>query len=137
MADQPDLMQLTEGSDDEVAQKIRDAGIEDVLGGVFAGMEERFQPDRASGVDAQMQWLVSDGGDEHPYVITIEDGSCKTAPGRADSARVTLSTDLASFAKLMAGKTPGPALYMGGKLQIQGDLMLAQRMTTFFSPAGG
>jgi putative sterol carrier protein len=137
MADQPDLMQLTEGSDDEVAQKIRDVGTEDVLGGVFAGMQERFQPDRASGVDAQVQWLVSDEGEEHPYVITIKDGSCETGPGRSDNPRVTLSTDLASFAKLMAGKTPGPALYMGGKLQIQGDLMLAQRMTTFFSPAGG
>jgi putative sterol carrier protein len=137
MADQPDLMQLTEGSDAEVAQKIREAGTGEVLGGVFAGMQERFQPERASGVDAQVQWLVSDEGEEHPYVITIEDGSCETEPGRADSPRVTLSTDLASFAKLMAGRTPGPALYMGGKLQIQGDLMLAQRMTTFFSPAGG
>jgi putative sterol carrier protein len=50
---------------------------------------------------------------------------------------VTLSTDVASFAKLMAGKVPGPALYMGGKLQIQGDLMLAQRMATFFAPLQG
>jgi hypothetical protein len=47
---------------------------------------------------------------------------------------VTLSTDVASYAKLMAGRVPGPALYMSGKLQIQGDLMLAQRMTTFFAP---
>jgi putative sterol carrier protein len=134
MADQPDLMQLTEGSDDDVAEKIRAAGTDQVLESVFAGMKERFQPDRASGVDAQMQWIVSDAGEEHAYVITVKDGACEAAPGRADSPRVTLQTDLASFAKLMAGKVPGPALYMGGKLQIQGDLMLAQRMTTFFAP---
>jgi putative sterol carrier protein len=134
MAD--DLTQLTEGSDDEVAQKIHDAGTEQVLGGVFGGMQERFQPDRASGVDAQIQWLVSDGGEEHPYVVTIKDGACETESGRAESPRVTLGTDVVSFAKLMAGKAQGPQLYMTGKLKIQGDLMLAQRMTTFFAPPG-
>ena len=130
-----DLAQLTEGSDDEIAQKIDDAGAEQVLDAVFSGLQERFQPDRASGVDAQVQWLVSAGGDEHPYVITIKDGTCAAERGRAESPRVTLATDAVSFAKLMGGKAPGPQLYMTGKLKIQGDLMLAQRMTTFFAAA--
>jgi putative sterol carrier protein len=134
MADETDLMHLTEGSDEEVAEKIRGAGTGEVLDAVFAGMQQRFQPDRAAGVDAKVQWLVSDAGDEHPYVITVKDGTCEIEPGRAESPRVTLSTDVASYAKLMAGRVPGPALYMGGKLQIQGDLMLAQRLTTFFGP---
>ena len=130
-----DLTKLTEGSDDEIAQKIHDEGTEQVLDAVFSGMQERFQPDRASGVDAQMQWLVSDDGEEHPYVLTIRDGTCTAERGRADSPRVTLGTDATSFAKLMGGKAQGPQLYMTGKLKIQGDLMLAQRMTTFFTPA--
>jgi len=134
MADEIDLMQLTDGSDEEVAEKISGAGTGGVLDAVFAGMQQRFQPDRAAGVDAKVQWLVSDAGEEHPYVITVQDGACEIEPGRAESPRVTLSTDVASYAKLMAGKVPGPALYMSGKLQIQGDLMLAQRMTTFFAP---
>jgi putative sterol carrier protein len=129
-----DLMELTEGSDDEVAGKIRAVGTGQVLDEVFAGMQERFQPERATGVDAQVQWVVSDVGEEHPYVLTVKDGTCRAEPGRTESPRVTASTDVASFAKLMAGRVPGPALYMGGKLQIQGDLMLAQRMTTFFAP---
>ena len=128
-----DLMQLTEGSDDDIAERIGAAGAEQVLDAVFAGMQERFQPDRAAGVDAQIQWLVSAGGEEHPYAITIKDGTCEAGSGRADSPKVTLATDAASFAKLMAGKVPGPALYAQGKLQIQGDLMLAQRMTSFFA----
>jgi putative sterol carrier protein len=128
------LMELTEGSDDEVAGKIRTAGTGQVLDAVFASMQERFQPERATGIDAEVQWVVSDAGEEHQYVLTVKDGTCQAGPGRAESPRVTASTDLASFAKLMAGKVPGPALYMGGKLQIQGDLVLAQRMTTFFAP---
>ena len=133
----PELMELTEGSDDEVAGRIRAAGTGEVLDAVFDGMEQRFQPERATGVDAQVQWVVSDEGEEHRYVLTVKDGTCRAEPGRAEGARVTASTDLASFAKLMAGKVPGPALYMGGKLQIQGDLILAQRMTTFFAPLSG
>jgi SCP-2 sterol transfer family len=47
---------------------------------------------------------------------------------------VTFATDLVSFAKLTAGRVPGPQLYMMGKLQIRGDLGLAQRATSFFRP---
>jgi len=129
-----DLMELTTGSDDEIAQRIHDAGTDGVLDAVFTGMQERFQPDKASGVDAALQWLIADDGDEHPYTVTVKDGTCETDPGRVDDPRVTLTTDVVSFAKLMAGKAPGPMLYMTGKLKIQGDLMLAQRMTSFFEP---
>jgi putative sterol carrier protein len=129
-----DLIELATGSDDEIAQKIHDGGTDTVLDAVFAGMRERFQPDKASGVDAELQWLVADGGDEHAYTLTVKDGTCETARGRVDDPRVTFSTDVVSFAKLMAGKAPGPMLYMTGKLKIQGDLMLAQRMTSFFEP---
>ena len=134
MADEQELAQLAEGSDDEVAEKIHTAGTQGVLDGVFEGMPERFAPEKASGVDAQVQWLVSDGGEEHPYAVTVADGTCTTERARVESPRVTLSTDVVSFARLMTGKAQGPQLYMAGKLKIQGDLMLAQRMTTFFEP---
>jgi len=49
---------------------------------------------------------------------------------------VTLSTDSESFTALMTGKAQGPTLYMSGKLRIQGDLMLAQRMGSFFQAPG-
>jgi putative sterol carrier protein len=132
MADE--LAQLTEGSDDEIAEKIRGAGTQQVLDSVFQNMQERFKPEAASGVDAVIQWVVSDSGEEHPYAVTISNGTCTAERTKAEAPRVTLSTDVASFAKLMIGKTQGPQLYMGGKLKIQGDLMLAQRMATFFAP---
>ena len=36
------------------------------------------------------------------------------------------------FLNLAAGKANGPSLFMTGKLKLEGDLMLAQRMTSFF-----
>jgi putative sterol carrier protein len=134
VTDEQELTQLAEGSDDEIAEKIHAAGTKEVLDGVFEGMPARFQPEKASGVDAQVQWLVADGGEEHAYAVTVGNGTCTTERTRAESPRVTLSTDVVSFAKLMTGKAQGPQLYMTGKLKIQGDLMLAQRMTTFFQP---
>ena len=129
-----ELTQLAEGSDQEIADRIHTAGTQEVLDAVFEGMTERFKPQAASGVDAQIQWVISDGADEHAYALTVANGTCTAEQTRAESPKVTLSTDAASFVKLMAGKAPGPQLYMTGKLKIQGDLMLAQRMTTFFEP---
>jgi len=100
---------------------------------IFQGMQERFQPDRASGVDATVQWLITDGGEEKPYALTIKDGTLSWEQGQVESPTVTLSTDSESFTALMTGKAQGPALYMSGKLRIQGDLMLAQRMGSFFA----
>jgi acyl dehydratase/putative sterol carrier protein len=103
------------------------------LDGIFQGMQERFQPDRASGVVATVQWLITDGGEEKPYALTIKDGTLSWEQGQVGSPTVTLSTDSESFTALMTGKAQGPALYMSGKLRIQGDLMLAQRMGSFFA----
>jgi len=100
---------------------------------IFQGMQSAFQPDRASGVDATVQWLIKDGDEEQPYALTIKDGQFSWEQGRAESPTVTLSTDRDSFTALMTGKAQGPALYMAGKLRIQGDLMLAQRMGSFFA----
>jgi putative sterol carrier protein len=90
---------------------------------IFQDMQSSFQPDRASGVDARIQWLIKDGDAEQPYAITIKDGSFAWQQGQAEDPTVTLST----------GKAQGAALYMGGKLRIQGDMMLAQRMSQFFA----
>ncbi|HEX3453737.1 MAG TPA: MaoC/PaaZ C-terminal domain-containing protein [Gaiellaceae bacterium] len=100
---------------------------------IFAGMQERFQPDKAAGVDATIQWLITDGGEEKPYTVTIKDGALTTAEGTAENPTVTLATDSDSFVALMTGKAQGATLYMSGKLRIQGDLMLAQRMGSFFA----
>jgi acyl dehydratase/putative sterol carrier protein len=100
---------------------------------VFEDMQADFQPDKAAGVDARIQWLIADGGEEKPYAITIADGQFSWQAGQAEAPTVTLSTDRDSFVALMTGKAQGPALYMSGKLRIQGDLMLAQRMGSFFA----
>jgi putative sterol carrier protein len=119
----------TEG---EIAEGIREVGTAAVVGRVFSEMGERFQPDRAKGVEADVQWVVRDGSDEHRYALRIADGSCAIAEGDVDEPKVTLTADLPAFAKLVTGAEGGPTLFMRGKLQVSGDLFFAQRITQFF-----
>jgi putative sterol carrier protein len=108
-------------------------GDEQGLDQIFENMEKSFQPDRASGVNADIQWQIKDGDEDKPYTISIKDGTFSWQQGQAENPAVTLSTDRDSFVGLMTGQAQGPALYMAGKLRIQGDMMLAQRMSQFFA----
>jgi len=51
--------------DEQIAQVVRAAGTEAVLDRIFEGMEQRFLPDKAKGVDAIVQFVIADEGTEH------------------------------------------------------------------------
>ncbi len=123
---------VSAATDDEIAQTIRAAGTESVLDRIFDGMQERFLPERAQGVDATIQFAVTDDGTPHHYALEIANGSCAVEKGTADQPRVTLTTDIVSFARLVAGQAQGPQLFMTGKLKVSGDLMFSARIMTFF-----
>jgi putative sterol carrier protein len=132
-----DLIAYAE-SDEQIAEGIRLVGTETVLERIFSEMAERFRPDRAAGVEAVVEWVVRDGGDEHVYVTRIADGACVAEKGPAESSRVKLTADRASCAKLVTGKASGPQMFMSGKLGVSGDLWFATRITGFFEmPSGG
>jgi putative sterol carrier protein len=86
-----------------------------------------FNADAASGVDATMQFNCST-----PVNIVIKNGSCTANDGTAGNADVTVTMEDDDLVALMKGELNGMTAFMTGKLQIEGDLMLAQRMFGFF-----
>jgi putative sterol carrier protein len=118
--------------DEQIAQVVRAAGTEAVLDRIFEGMEQRFLPDKAKGVDAIVQFVIADEGTEHAYAVTISNGTCAVDKGRADATKVAITTDIVSFAKLVGGRAQGPQLFMAGKLKVSGDLMFSARIMSFF-----
>ena len=110
-------------------------GTKDTLNRIFDNFPERFQPAKAQGVDAEIQFVVTDQGEEFPHVVTVKDGTCTTEEKAATDPKVTLTTDLLSFVKLITGQAQGVQLFMTGKLKVSGDLMFSQRIMTFFEPA--
>ena len=119
--------------DAEIESGIRAAGVDTVLERIFQGMAERFAPDKATGVDAVIQWVVTDQGADHPYNVTIRNGTCVAAAGKADAPKVTLTAALVPFLRLIAGQENGVQLFMKGALKVGGDLMFSQRVQTFFA----
>jgi putative sterol carrier protein len=89
-----------------------------------------FQPDAAGDADCTVQFNIST-----PAHIVIKDGTCVTKEGTAGAADVTITMDDDDLVSLMKGELNGMTAFMTGKLQLEGDLMLAQRMFNFFDPA--
>lgn len=123
-------------SDEDIEATIRTVGTGPALDRIFAGFEERFAPDKAQGVDADIQFVVTDQGQEYPYVVAIHDGSCTAKGGSAGKPKVTLTTGLVPFVKLVAGRADGMQLFMTGKLKVSGDIMFAPRIMGFFDRPG-
>lgn len=128
-----EFAQLVKGSSDEdIATTVHQAGTADVLDRIFEGMEERFRADKASDVDADIVFEITDEGDSHSYLVAIHDGSCKAGRGTNDDPKVKLTAGLVPFIKLVTGQAQGPQLFMSGKLKVSGDLMFSTRIMTFF-----
>lgn len=143
MADQQsiDLTEVTpeqfaqmvkEASDEDIQAAFQSVGTKNVLDRVFDGMQDHFQPDKAQGVDADIQWVITDGDDKHEYVTAIHNGACEIRSGTADDPKVSLTMDAVTFSKLVTGQAQGPQLFMAGKLKVTGDVMFSARITNFF-----
>jgi putative sterol carrier protein len=133
---QPDPAQLAamikDISDDELKFQLQQIGHDEVLREIFTRMPEAFLPDKAQGVAAVMQYDITTDAGVKSWTVTIADGSCRTSEGAAADPRLTLKLDLVDFVRLIFGQAEGPQLFMGGKLKLQGDMMFAMQMQTFF-----
>ena len=86
-----------------------------------------FQPDVAGDTDCTVQFNIST-----PMHIVIKNGTCATRDGASGSPDVSITMDDDDLISLMKGELNGMTAFMTGKLQLEGDLMLAQRMFGFF-----
>ncbi|HUP92636.1 MAG TPA: SCP2 sterol-binding domain-containing protein [Solimonas sp.] len=89
-----------------------------------------FNPDAATGVDCTINFMCST-----PVNVVIKNGTCVAADGPASNADLSVTMEDDDLVALMKGELNGMTAFMTGKLQIEGDLMLAQRMGGFFDPA--
>ena len=86
-----------------------------------------FQPEAAGDTDCTVQFNIST-----PMHVVIKDGTCAARDGASASPDVAITMDDDDLISLMRGELNGMTAFMTGKLQLEGDLMLAQRMFGFF-----
>jgi AcrR family transcriptional regulator len=128
------LAELVVGhSDDEITKAAEELGVDTLLDQVFGGMEQAFQPEKAAGQSAVVQWDVDAPDGKHSRTVHIADGTCKVEPGAAESPRLTLTLTLPDFLRFVAGQLDGMQAFMSGKLKLGGDIMLAQTMQAWFA----
>ena len=90
-------------------------------------MTQAFDPSAAAGTNAVLQFNTS-----KPAYITIKDGKASLSEGTAPSPDVALIMADEDLIALHKGELNGMQAFMTGKLQLEGDMMLAQRLGTFF-----
>ena len=124
------FVQLVKSADDaQIVEAIHTGGTERSLAQIFTGMVESY---KGGNDDADIQWVVTDDGAEHRWVTAVHDGEAEVRHGDADSPKVTLTTDLVSFVKMIAGVAHGTSLFMSGKLKLTGDMMFAMKIESMF-----
>ena len=90
-------------------------------------MAASFDPAAAAGTNCIIQFMTS-----KPAYLTIKDGTCVLTEGDAPAPDVTLTMEDDDLIALLKGDLNGMQAFMTGKLKVDGDLMLGQRMSGFF-----
>jgi putative sterol carrier protein len=136
--DPDDFANLIAGASDEMIAEIVDGPQrKQVLDEIFGRMADHVDPAKAKGTDAVVHFKILDrpdelgGGYDH-YEVVFVDGDCTASDRPEREPKVTLKVGAVDFLKLAASKASGPTLFMTGKLKLQGDVMLASRLTGFF-----
>src|SRR3954447_11289748 len=106
-----------------------------VLDEIFKRMSEHAEPEKIAGIDAVVHFAITDapGGGVDIYEAVIREGRIQVNnEPTVDRPKVKITTPPVAFLKLVTGQQSGPVLFMTGKLKLEGDVMFASRMTSFF-----
>ena len=93
-------------------------------------MQAKFNPAAAAGLDLVYGFDITDEG-KH-YALIIKDGTCDLQEGENPDANCTLVLDSETLKGLVSGETDGMQAFMGGKLRVEGDMMLSMKLSELF-----
>lgn len=90
-------------------------------------MPEAFDADAAGDTECTIQYAIST-----PMYAEITGGKCTVHEGEASDPDVTLKMEDDDLVDLLTGELNGMTAFMTGKLQVDGDIMLAQKLSSLF-----
>lgn len=95
---------------------------------IFTKMPTHVDPAGAAGVSAVVQFHCST-----PRYVTIADGAATVTEGVTDDSTVAIRMEDDDLVALLTGELDGMTAFMTGKIQLEGDMMFAQRLTSVFN----
>ncbi len=97
---------------------------------VFPQMVARFQPDKAKGVNAVIQFEIS-GDAGGAWWLKIADGTATYGDGTAENPSMVFKAKDEDFMALITGKTNPVQAFMMGKIKVN-NMELGMKMTSMF-----
>lgn len=125
---------VREAADEDLAAGMR-ANRQLILGEIFRAMPASFRPDAAGEERLVVEWRIggrSDGGEDRWQVIICPE-RCRVTRDGQERPQTTLRIGPVDFVKLVTGAADGPELFMKGRLQVEGDLLLAAKLANLFA----
>lgn len=98
---------------------------------VMEGMPEAFQPDKAAGVNAVIQFNFT-GAEPGSWVVKIADGKCEVSEGTADNPTVTINSPSDVWLKISRRELDGATAFMSGQFTFTGDMGILMQMGSWF-----
>jgi putative sterol carrier protein len=98
----------------------------------FDAMAGRFQPSKATGVNATIQYDIT-GDQGGTWNAVIKDGTCQVNSGAAASPSLTITMSSQDWLDMTGGKLSGQMAFMSGKLKLKGDMGLAMKIGSIFT----
>ena len=98
----------------------------------FDAMPSKFQPGKAAGVNATIQYDIT-GDQGGSWNAVIKDGTCAVNQGAATNPNLTLTMSSQDWLDMIGGKLTGQSAFMTGKLKLKGDMGLAMKVGSIFS----
>ena len=84
------------------------------------------------GFAGDLQYVLTAGSRERPWVIHIDVERIAAEPGRAADPAVTLRMSVPTFARIVTRLVPPAQAFMDGRIGIEGDFQVASRMGQWF-----
>jgi alkanesulfonate monooxygenase SsuD/methylene tetrahydromethanopterin reductase-like flavin-dependent oxidoreductase (luciferase family) len=118
-------------SDAEVERRFGSAAAQRAL---LVGMARSFEPDMAFGFEGEIEYEFSRRSNGHGgerWTIRIAGDRARVVEGPGTDPAVTVRIGLVDFVRIAAGGSPVPA-FLEGRVELEGDLSVARRMTEMF-----
>jgi len=98
---------------------------------VMDGLPTAFQPDKAAGANATIQFKFT-GAEPGNYVVKVADGKCAVEEGETDSATVTINSPSDVWLKISRRELDGATAFMSGQFTFTGDMGVLMQIGNWF-----
>ncbi|GAB4269710.1 MAG: SCP2 sterol-binding domain-containing protein [Candidatus Promineifilaceae bacterium] len=101
------------------------------ISAIFEGMKARFNPEKAAGLNASVQFdLSGEGGGK--WAVQIADGTANVIKGGVDNPTATVKMTAEDYADMTSGKLNAMTAFMTGKVKVEGDLNTVMKFQSMF-----